>query len=54
MQIRSHSDLRGPVTLLDLVSAVMDVTPNEREVTAVVVDLLRTGSVRLHGVPELR
>jgi hypothetical protein len=32
----------------------MDVTANECEVTAVVVDLLRTGSIRLHATAGRR
>lgn len=35
------------VTLADLISAVIDVTDDEREVTAVVLQMLQSGSVRL-------
>ncbi len=36
-------------TLLDLVSAVSDVSENEREVVATVAHMIRTGQVRLTG-----
>lgn len=35
------------VTLADLISAVIDVTDDEREVTAVVLQMLQSGSIRL-------
>jgi hypothetical protein len=35
------------VTLADLISAVIEVTDDEREVTAVVLQMLQSGSVRL-------
>jgi uncharacterized protein (DUF2267 family) len=35
------------VTLADLISAVIEVTEDEREVTAVVLQMLQSGSVRL-------
>ena len=38
---------RGDVTLIDVVRAVMDVTQNEREVTAVILQMLQSGSIRL-------
>jgi hypothetical protein len=37
----------GDVTLIDVVSAVMDVAQNEREVTAVILQMLQSGSIRL-------
>lgn len=39
----------GDITLLELVQAVSRVTPDEREVVATVVYMLRTGRVRLCG-----
>jgi len=38
---------QGDVTLIDVVRAVMDVTQNEREVTAVILQMLQSGSIRL-------
>ena len=35
------------VTLADLIAVVMDVADNEREVTAVVLQMLQSGSIRL-------
>lgn len=35
------------VTLADLIAVVMDVAENEREVTAVVLQMLQSGSIRL-------
>jgi hypothetical protein len=35
------------VTLADLIAAVIDVTDDEREVTAVVLQMLQSGSIRL-------
>ena len=35
------------VTLIDVISAVMDVSQNEREVTAVILQMLQSGSIRL-------
>jgi hypothetical protein len=42
----------GDVTLIDVVSAVMDVTQNEREVTAVILQMLQSGSIRLRRPPR--
>jgi hypothetical protein len=39
--------VRHDVTLADLIAAVIDVTDNEREVTAVVLQMLQSGSIRL-------
>jgi hypothetical protein len=43
------------VTLADLISAVIEVADDEREVTAVVLQMLQSGSVRLRrrGQPPL-
>ncbi|HTY16572.1 MAG TPA: hypothetical protein VMH82_02475 [Myxococcota bacterium] len=41
----------GDVTLIDVVSAVMDVTQNQREVTAVILQMLQSGSIRLRRPP---
>jgi hypothetical protein len=38
-----------PVTLLELVDAVCDVTDDEREVVATVLHMLRSGAVKLCG-----
>lgn len=38
-----------PVTLLELVDAVCDVTDDEREVVATVLHMLRSGTVKLNG-----
>ena len=38
-----------PVTLLELVDAVCDVTDDEREVVATVLHMLRSGAVKLRG-----
>ena len=38
-----------PVTLLELVDAVCDVTDDETEVVATVLHMLRTGTVKLCG-----
>jgi hypothetical protein len=38
-----------PVTLLELVDAVCDVTDDEREVVATVIHMLRSGAVKLCG-----
>ena len=38
-----------PVTLLELVKAVSEVSDNEREVVATVVYMLSTGRIRLSG-----
>ena len=40
---------QDPVTLLELVEAVADVTSDDREVVATVLHLLRSGRVRLIG-----
>jgi hypothetical protein len=40
---------RVDATLLELVQAVAEVTEDEREVVATVLDLLRSGRVRLTG-----
>jgi len=36
-------------TLLDLVGAICDVTSDDQEVVATVLDMLRSGQVRLRG-----
>ena len=38
-----------PVTLLELVDAICDVTDDEREVVATVLHMLRSGVVKLNG-----
>ena len=38
-----------PVTLLELVTAISEVTHDDREVVATVIHMLRSGSVRLKG-----
>jgi hypothetical protein len=38
-----------PVTLLELVDAICDVTEDEREVVATVLHMLRSGAVKLRG-----
>lgn len=38
-----------PVTLLELVDAVCDVTDDEREVVSTVIHMLRSGAVKLCG-----
>jgi len=38
-----------PVTLLELVQALADVTENDREVVATVVHMLHSGTVKLRG-----
>ncbi len=38
-----------PVTLLELVDAVCDVTDDEKEVVATVLHMLRSGAVKLYG-----
>ncbi len=40
---------QGESVLMDVVSAVMDIAQNDREVTAVVLQMLRSGSIRLRG-----
>ena len=45
-----HFEVEGcahDVTLADLISVVMDVADDEREVTAVVLQMLQSGSIRL-------
>ena len=44
----------GEVTLAEVVAAVMDVADDERQVTPVVVEMLRRGSVRLCRPPTAR
>jgi len=39
--------VRHDVTLADLIAAVIEVTENEREVTAVVLQMLSSGTIRL-------
>lgn len=45
-----HFEVEGckhDVTLAELISTVMDVADDEREVTAVVLQMLQSGSIRL-------
>ena len=46
-----HSGATQPrdVTLLELVGAISEVTENDQEVVATVVQMLRSGTVRLRG-----
>ena len=46
---RSGGTLDVDATLLELVQAVADVTDDEHEIVATVLDLLRSGQVRLTG-----
>jgi hypothetical protein len=47
--MRSPIGTSGPLTLADVFAAVMEVTSDEREATAVVLDMLLRGSIRLQG-----
>ncbi|MEM7413279.1 MAG: hypothetical protein AAF430_23815 [Myxococcota bacterium] len=46
----SHAPDGRPTTLLALIQAIGDVTPDDREVVATVVKMLRDGEVRLCGI----
>jgi hypothetical protein len=47
--VRSGATEPRDVTLLELVGALCDVTEDDREVVATVVEMLQSGRVRLRG-----
>ena len=47
--VRSGASEPQDVTLLELVGAIGEVTDDDREVVATVVEMLRSGTVRLRG-----